>query len=151
MLDQQNDDVFFLESTVDIVSAYVAHNPVPAGELAKLISDIHSKLRTLTAGPPEAPSLAVTRKPAVSINRSIQPDHLVCLEDGKRFLSLKRHLQTSHGMTPEDYRAKWNLPPTYPMTAPDYSEKRSALAKEIGLGRNNLAQATPVPSKRKKK
>lgn len=151
MPNQQDDNIFYLEITVDIVSAYVLNNPVPAGELAKLISDIHSKLRTLAAAPSEAPSAAATRKPAVSINRSVQPDHLVCLEDGKKFLSLKRHLRASHGMSPEDYRSKWNLPPTYPMTAASYSEKRSVLAKEFGLGRSRPAPPAPAPSRRKKK
>lgn len=149
MIDKKENDIFYLDFTVDIVSAYVLNNPVPAGELPKLISGIHAKLRTLATAPSEAPSAAAARKPAVSINRSVQPDYLVCLEDGKKFRSLKRHLLTSHGMTPEDYRSKWNLPSTYPMTASDYSEKRSVLAKEFGLGRSRLAQ--PAPSRRKKK
>lgn len=149
----QDNSIAYLELTAEIVSAYVANNPVPAGELAKLISETLSTLTTLSSGEEEVAAPVFTRKPAVPINRSVDHDHLVCLEDGKKFKSLKRHLLASHSMTPEDYRSKWGLPSTYPMTAPAYSETRSALAKGFGLGRNRSIQQEPAaaPGKRGRK
>lgn len=116
-----------LNLTGRLVSAYVAHNPVPMNEVETLLRAVHHAFASLAAGEPED-------KPAVAIRASITPDYLVCLEDGKRLKTLKRYLRNRFGMTPEDYRAKWNLPSDYPMTAPTYSARRSALAKEFGLG-----------------
>ena len=116
--------------SADIVAAYVAHNSVPGGDLADLIHSVHAALSKLCAVTTVSEPLAL---PAVSIRRSITPAYLICLYDGKRFKSLRRHL-ASHGMTPDQYRQKWNLREDYPMVAPDYAATRSALAKKIGLG-----------------
>ena len=117
--------------SAELVAAYVSHNSVPSGDLAALISSVHATLTKLgvDAAAPEAEKLA----PAVAIKKSVTPGYIVCLEDGKRFKSLKRHL-ASHGMTADQYRVKWNLPDSYPMVAPEYAAKRSALAKSLGLG-----------------
>lgn len=117
--------------TAEVVSAYVSNNPVPANELPGLIDSVHSALRGLGMPTVEEP----TAEPAVNPKRSVKSDHIVCLECGKKFKSLKRHIGAEHGMTPEEYRAKYNLAPDYPMVAPEYAEKRSALAKSMGLGR----------------
>lgn len=122
----------FIDLTANIVSAYLSNNPTPAAEIPGLISQIHAALVRVSSGRSEAP--VEPAKPAVSIKKSISPDYIVCLEDGKRFKSLKRHLRTQYNMTPEQYRDKWGLPPDYPMVAPNYAERRSNLAKEIGLG-----------------
>jgi predicted transcriptional regulator len=122
----------YIELTAEIVSAYVSNNTVPAGELPGLINQVHSALTRVSAGNSEAPSEPL--KPAVPVKRSIHPDFIVCLEDGKKFKSLKRHLRTQYSMTPEQYREKWSLPPDYPMVAPNYAEARSQLAKQMGLG-----------------
>jgi len=118
--------------TSDIVAAHVSNNSVSVGDLAALISNVYSALANLGQSAPvaEAPP-----EPAVSIRASIKPDHIVCLEDGKKLKMLKRHLMTHYNMTPEQYRARWNLPADYPMVAPNYAEKRRELAKKIGLGR----------------
>ena len=122
-----------LSLTAMIVSSYVKHNIVVATELPALIADVHLAL-TLAAD--KGSELAEhVLKPSVSINKSVTADHIICLEDGKKFKSLRRHLRTDHGLTPEDYRAKWNLPRDYPMVAPNYAAFRSRLAKKIGLGR----------------
>ncbi len=122
----------FIDLTADIVSAYLSNNPTPASEIPGLISQIHAALMRVSSGRNEAP--LEPAKPAVSIKKSISPDYIVCLEDGKRFKSLKRHLRTQYNMTPEQYRDKWGLPPDYPMVAPNYAVARSQLAKEMGLG-----------------
>jgi predicted transcriptional regulator len=123
----------FIELTAEIVSAYVSNNSVSASELPGLINQVHSALARVSSGLGEgAPSEPL--KPAVSVKRSITPDHIVCLEDGKKFKSLKRHLRTQYNMTPEAYREKWDLPPDYPMVAPNYAAARSQLAKQMGLG-----------------
>ena len=123
----------FIELTADIVSAYVSNNSVPAGELPALIGDVHAALNRVIGGAaPAAPVEAP--KPAVAVKKSITPEYLVCLEDGKKFKSLKRHLRTQYNMSPEQYREKWNLPADYPMVAPSYAEARSQLAKKMGLG-----------------
>lgn len=141
---QDNNEVQ-LELTAEIVSAYVANNPVPAAELSGLIDNIHKTLTGLAAGVPEQPVEAPT--PAVPVKKSVTGDYLVCLEDGMKFKSLKRHLASQHGITPEEYRARWGLPADYPMTAPSYSSARSALAKEMGLGRKpaERPEAAPAP------
>ena len=123
----------FIELTAEIVSAYVSNNSVSASELPGLISQVHSALARVSSGHSEGtPSEPL--KPAVSVKRSITPDYIVCLEDGKKFKSLKRHLRTQYSMTPEAYREKWDLPPDYPMVAPNYAAARSQLAKQMGLG-----------------
>ncbi|QKD13590.1 MucR family transcriptional regulator [Mesorhizobium sp. NZP2077] len=120
------------ELTASIVSAYVSNNPVPANALPDLIASINDAVRKLAGEPVLLPAPALV--PAVNPKRSVFPDHIICLDDGKPFKSLKRHL-AALGMTADEYRAKWGLGPDYPMVAPNYSEKRSALAKASGLGR----------------
>jgi predicted transcriptional regulator len=122
----------YIQLTANIVSAYVSNNTVPSAEIPNLIGQIHSALLRVSGG--QAPTAAEPLKPAVPLKRSITSDYLVCLEDGKKFKSLKRHLRTQYGMTPEQYREKWGLPPDYPMVAPNYAAARSQLAKQMGLG-----------------
>jgi len=124
--------------TAEIVAAHVANNNVPIGEIGGLITKVHDALAGLGAAPAEEPE---TLKPAVSVRSSVKPDHIACLEDGKKFKMLKRHLQTDHGMTPAQYRARWNLPADYPMVAPNYAESRRDLAVKIGLGRKKTKPA----------
>jgi len=119
--------------SADIVSAYVGHNALSVTDLPKLISEVHNALRGLKTNGSAA--LPVELKPAVPVRKSIAPDFLICLEDGKKFKSLKRHLRTHYDLSPEQYREKWGLPADYPMVAPNYSETRSRLAKDNGLGR----------------
>jgi predicted transcriptional regulator len=122
----------FIDLTAKIVSAYLGHNPTPASEIPNLIGQVHAALLRVSTGRQEtSPEPA---KPAVSVKKSMTPDYLVCLEDGKRFKSLKRHLRTQYNMTPEQYRDKWSLPADYPMVAPNYAAARSQLAKQMGLG-----------------
>lgn len=135
-----------LELTAEIVSAYVANNPVPAADLAELIGSVHQSLLALADGP--APAEAEKPVPAVPIKKSVTPDYLICLEDGKKYKTLKRTLATTYGMSPEEYRAKWGLPKDYPMVAPNYAARRSDLAKRIGLGRK-LGQKVPAKRGRK--
>ena len=122
----------YIELTADIVSAYVSNNSVPAGDISALISQVHSALLRVSNGQGEV--VSETLKPAVAVKKSITPEYLICLEDGKKFKSLKRHLRTQYNMTPEHYREKWGLAPDYPMVAPKYAEARSQLAKQMGLG-----------------
>jgi predicted transcriptional regulator len=122
-----------IELASEIVAAFVSNNPLPKGELPSLILAVHTAIVRLTAGPESVPLQIEVKTPAVPIRRSITPDFLICLDDGKRFKSLRRHL-TGLGLTPEQYREKWNLPSDYPMVAPNYAAQRSALAKQIGLG-----------------
>jgi predicted transcriptional regulator len=122
-----------IELTADIVSAYVRNNPVPASALPELIASVAASLSGLVKG--AAPAQAAPQIPAVPIKKSVRPDYIISLEDGRKFKSLKRHLKSSYGMTPDEYRAKWNLPSDYPMVAPNYSKTRSDLAKSLGLGR----------------
>jgi predicted transcriptional regulator len=121
-----------IELTVNIVSAYVSNNSVPSADIPALIGQIHSALKRVSGGQAAAP--AEPLKPAVPVKRSINSDFLVCLEDGLKFKSLKRHLRTRYNMTPDQYREKWALPPDYPMVAPNYAAARSQLAKQMGLG-----------------
>ncbi len=120
-----------IELTAEIVAAYVRNNSVAANDLPNVISQVHTALGGTTMPVEE---ILEKQKPAVTVRRSIQNDHLVCLEDGQKFKSLKRHLMTHHGLTPEQYREKWELSADYPMVAPAYAEARSKLAKEMGLG-----------------
>jgi predicted transcriptional regulator len=122
----------FIELTAEIVSAYVSNNSVPAGDLPGLISQVHAALSRVSTGQVEQPSEPL--KPAVPVKRSVTNEYIVCLEDGKKFKSLKRHLRTQYNMTPEQYREKWGLAPDYPMVAPNYAAARSQLAKQMGLG-----------------
>jgi len=122
------------DGCVKIVSAYVSHNTVPIGNLAKLITDVQEALQALNG---TTPSAERTRPvPAVDLKKSVTNDYIICLEDGKRFKTLKRHLRVHYGMTPEEYRQKWGLAPTYPMVAQNYANRRSELAKLSGLGAN---------------
>ena len=118
--------------TSDIVAAHVSNNSVAVGDLGTLISNVYTALAGLKPAEPQAEPMP---EPAVSIRSSIKNDHIVCLEDGKKLKMLKRHLATRYNLTPEQYRARWNLPADYPMVAPAYAEKRRELAKKIGLGR----------------
>jgi predicted transcriptional regulator len=122
-----------VELTAGIVSAYVSKNAVMSGDLPGLIREIHSTLLRLQGNAPE-PVVAIELKPAVSIKKSITPDFIICLEDGRSFKSLKRHLRTSYNLSADEYRAKWGLPNDYPMVAPNYSAARSSLATSMGLG-----------------
>lgn len=122
-----------LEMTAQVVSAYVGNNPVSESQLPEVIRSVYISLNALdSAGAGEA---APEQKPAVPIKRSITPDYIVCLEDGKKLKMLKRHLRTTYNLTPDEYRAKWSLPTDYPMVAPNYAKQRSAFAKKIGLGK----------------
>ncbi|MFD1694878.1 MucR family transcriptional regulator [Roseibium aestuarii] len=121
-----------IDLTADIVSAYVSNNTVAANDLSALINEVYSALQNTANGTvePEPEPL----KPAVPVKKSVMPDYIICLEDGKKFKSLKRHLRTHYDMTPEEYREKWDLGPDYPMVAPNYAAARSELAKKMGLG-----------------
>lgn len=119
--------------TADIVAAHVSNNSVAVSDIPSLIENVHRALNGLSAG--EVAVEAELPEPAVSIRASIKPDYIVCLEDGKKLKMLKRHLMTHYNMTPDEYRARWNLPADYPMVAPNYAATRRELAKKIGLGR----------------
>jgi len=127
-----------IELTSQIVSAYLARNNVQTSDLPGLIASVHQSLKSL--GQPQAqPEPAADLKPAVPIKKSVHPDHIVCLEDGKKLKMLKRHLASSYGMTPDEYRKRWGLPDDYPMVAPNYAKQRSDLALKLGLGRRQEA------------
>ncbi|MFC0282824.1 MucR family transcriptional regulator [Camelimonas abortus] len=128
-----------IELTADIVAAYVANNQLDGVQLGDLIASVHASLTKLATGANEPE--AEPQQPAVPIKRSVTPDYIICLEDGKKFKSLKRHLRTSYNMTPEQYRAKWGLPSDYPMVAPNYAASRSALAKSMGIGQQRRRRA----------
>ncbi|MDR6755980.1 putative transcriptional regulator [Mycoplana sp. BE70] len=137
-----NGSNLLVELTADIVAAYVSNHVVPVSELSTLIADVHAALNNTSrpAAVVEEPVQAEKPKPPVPIRKSVQNDYIICLEDGQKFKSLKRHLMTHYGMTPEQYREKWDLPPDYPMVAPSYAEARSRLAKEMGLGQRRKAK-----------
>jgi predicted transcriptional regulator len=128
-----------IEMTADIVAAYVGANSVAATDLPSLIQSVHRALTGVAAGGEVAE--AAPREPAVPIKKSITPEYLVCLEDGRKFKSLKRHLRTKYNMSPEEYRSKWGLPKDYPMVAPSYAKARSDLAKQMGLGQGGRQAA----------
>ncbi|MEM6971536.1 MAG: MucR family transcriptional regulator [Pseudomonadota bacterium] len=136
MAEEQIDHTELLSLTSEIVAAHVSHNPLPSAELPGLIESVFATLSKLGA-PQSEPEVEL--KPAVSIKKSVTDDHIICLEDGKKLKMLKRHLKTAYDMTPEEYRAKWGLPPEYPMVAPSYAAKRQELAKKIGLGRKKAS------------
>ncbi len=132
----------FIELAADIVSAYVSNNSVPSADLPNLISEVHNALMRVGAGvAPEVPN--EPQKPAISVKKSVTPEYIICLEDGKRFKSLKRHLRTQYNISPDQYREKWGLAPDYPMVAPNYAEARSRLAKEMGLGQQRRRGRPP--------
>lgn len=122
----------YIELAADIVSAYVSNNSVALTDLPSLIGEVHQALIKVSSGAADQPAEAP--KPAIPVKKSITPDYIVCLEDGKKFKSLKRHLRTQYNMSPEEYREKWGLPADYPMVAPNYAQARSQLAKQMGLG-----------------
>lgn len=143
------DNAQILEMTADIVSAYLGNNNVQAAEVPGLISSIHAALAQVSSGAAE-PEPEV-KDPAVPVRKSITPDFLICLEDGRKFKSLKRHLRTKYNMSPEEYRAKWGLPKDYPMVAPNYAKARSELAKSMGLGQGGRKPARAGGAARAKK
>ncbi|MCB8821430.1 MucR family transcriptional regulator [Microvirga rosea] len=134
----------FVELAADIVSAYVSNNSVPAADLPLLLNSVHAALTKTAQGIVEEPQTALS--PAVPVKKSITPDFIICLEDGKKFKSLKRHLRTTYNMTPEQYRAKWELPRDYPMVAPNYAKARSELAKTMGLGQQRRKDEAEKPA-----
>jgi predicted transcriptional regulator len=138
-MDENTSALSYIELAADIVSAYVSNNSLPTSELPALLNVVHAALAATAKGPIQEPT--PTLVPAVPIKKSITPDYLVCLDDGKKFKSLKRHLRTTYDLTPEQYRAKWDLPRDYPMVAPSYSKARSELAKTLGLGQQRKAAA----------
>lgn len=137
-----DEDNGVIEMAADIVSAYVSNNTVSANDLPNLIKNIHDALKGVSTGATAEP--AAPQTPAVTVRKSITPDFLICLEDGRKFKSLKRHLQTKYDLTPDAYRAKWSLPKDYPMVAPNYAASRSALAKSMGLGQGGRQPAKAV-------
>ncbi|WP_353859434.1 MucR family transcriptional regulator [Azospirillum formosense] len=141
MSDQLRADVpdnELLRMTADIVSAYVSKNVLPAQQIPEVINTVYSSLTGLNTQPREVPSEPL--KPAVPIRKSVTPEYIVCLEDGKKLKMLKRHLRSTYNMSPDEYRARWSLPPDYPMVAPNYAAQRSEFAKRIGLGRSSGRQ-----------
>jgi predicted transcriptional regulator len=130
-------DEELLRMTADVVAAYVSNNALPTQQLAEIISTVYTSLRALDA---DSDIKSEPLKPAIAIRKSITPEYLICLEDGKKLKMLKRHLRSTYGMTPDDYRVKWGLPADYPMVAPNYAAQRSAFAKKIGLGRSTGRQ-----------
>src|SRR5215207_708343 len=134
-----------IELAADIVSAFVSNNSVPVTELPALIGSVHDALNQVAHGSTQQPA-EEPKAPAVPIKKSVQPDYIVCLDDGKRFKSLKRHLRTTYNLTPDQYRAKWGLAHDYPMVAPNYAAARSELAKQMGLGARRRKTPEPAPS-----
>ncbi len=133
-MDKQRD---LVDMAATIVSAFVSANHILPDELPGLIRTVHSALREVSGAPASGPELE--QEPAVAIKKSVTPDFIICLEDGKKFKSLKRHLRTRYNMTPDEYRSKWGLPHDYPMVAPNYAKERSTLAKRMGLGTGRKA------------
>jgi predicted transcriptional regulator len=132
----------YIELSADIVSAYVSNNSVTAADLPSLLASVYAALTKTSQGQQVEPKAELI--PAVPVKKSVTPDFIICLDDGKSFKSLKRHLRTTYDMTPEQYRAKWNLPADYPMVAPNYAKARSELAKTMGLGQQRRKGAAPV-------
>lgn len=139
------DKAQLVELTADIAAAYLSANTVPAADLPSLIQTIHQALAGVTSGAP-APA-SEPQKPAVTVKKSITPDYLISLEDGKKYKSLKRHLRTKYNMTPDDYRSKWGLPKDYPMVAPNYAAARSEMARSMGLGQGGRGRKKAAPAK----
>ena len=135
-----------LRMTTEVVAAYVSNNVLPATQISDVIGAVYTSLKALDGGIPEVK--AEPLKPAVPIKKSVNPDYLICLEDGKKLKMLKRHLRTTYNMTPEEYRAKWGLAPDYPMVAPNYAAQRSDFAKKIGLGRGTGRNSARAAAKK---
>jgi len=136
-----------LRMTTEVVAAYLAKTEVSADHIPEIIATVYASLRDLDVGVPEVK--AEPLKPAVSVRKSVMPDYIICLEDGKKLKMLKRHLRTMYNMSPDDYRAKWGLAPEYPMVAPNYAKQRSEFAKQIGLGRTSVNEGVkPVRRRR---
>jgi predicted transcriptional regulator len=135
-----------LRMAVEVVAAYVSKNPLPAGQIPEVIQTVYTSLASLEGGQPEVKAEAP--KPAVPVKRSVTPEHIICLEDGKKLKMLKRHLRTTYNMTPDEYRAKWGLAPDYPMVAPNYAAQRSDFAKKIGLGRKADPEEKVTPRRK---
>ena len=129
-----------LKFASEIVAAYVSNNPIPVAEIPAMIKSVHATLGGLTGGTSSEPATAL--KPAIAIKKSVTPEYIICLEDGKKLKMLKRYLRSRYDLTPEEYRAKWGLPADYPMVAPNYAAQRSEFAKKIGLGRTAPATKT---------
>ena len=136
-----------LRMTTEVAAAYFSNNTLPSLQLPEVIKTIHDSLTALRGGDGAAPAEPLT--PAVPIKKSVTPDYIVCLEDGRKLKMLKRHLRTAFNMTPEDYRRRWGLAADYPMVAPTYAAKRSALAKKIGLGRTDASEGRPAAASRR--
>jgi predicted transcriptional regulator len=145
---EENTVQMTLEKTTEIVAAFVSKNQTATSDLPALILAVHRALTGISTSTPEPEP---RKEPAVPIRRSITPDHLVCLEDGKTFKSLKRHLRTKYDMSPEEYRSKWGLPKDYPMVAPNYAAARSALAKNMGLGKGGRQAVAAAPAPKAKR
>ncbi len=135
-----------LRMTAEVVSAYVSNNTLATGQLADIIQAVYNSLRGLEGGISDP--VAEPLKPAVPIRKSVTPEYLICLEDGKKLKMLKRHLRSTYNLSPDEYRAKWSLPPDYPMVAPKYAEQRSEFAKKIGLGRGTGRNSAPNSAKK---
>ena len=129
-----------LEHSCAIVAAYLGHNPLPAVEIPAVLRSVHGTLLGLSGSAPA--EFGTSQKPAVPIKKSVTPDYIVCLEDGKKLKMLKRYLRGRYGLSPDAYRAKWGLPADYPLVAPNYAQQRSQFAKKIGLGRTSKRKAT---------
>jgi len=134
-MEQHSAEIDLVEHTTEIVSAYVGNNAIAASDVPNLIAQVYQALTATVAEQTEEEQEPL--KPAVSVRKSVTPDFIICLEDGKKFKSLKRHLRTHYDLTPEEYREKWGLPADYPMVAPNYAKARSELAKQMGLGRKS--------------
>ena len=141
-MSEPTDQVEAISLATDIVAAYVSNNKMTPEELPSLLEDVHAAVAALASG---QQLFSASREPAVPINKSVTPDYVICLEDGKKLKMLKRYLRTNYELSPEDYRRKWGLPPDYPMVAPNYAKRRSQFAKAIGLG----TSATKPAAKRK--
>lgn len=148
--EMSEDSSSYIELAAEIVAAYVSNNPVRSADLSELITTVHGALSG-AARNGGVPATAPDLRPAISVKKSITPDYIICLEDGKRFKSLKRHLRTAYSMTPEQYRLKWSLPSDYPMVAPSYAEARSNLAKSMGLGQKRPGKDGSANGRRSKK
>ncbi|OYW35637.1 MAG: transcriptional regulator [Azorhizobium sp. 12-66-6] len=147
--DNQNGSLYpaLADLSTEIICAYVSNNSVAASALPALIADVHAALVRLAGG--DAEPVVEPQKSAVPVKKSVTPDFIICLEDGLKFKSLKRHLRTKYDLTPEEYRAKWGLPADYPMVAPNYAAARSELAKQMGLGQQRAkAAAAAAPAKK---
>ena len=135
MTEQPMTNTNLIELSADIVCAYVSNNSLSPTEVTDFIQNVHASLSAIESG--RTKNFATDLKPAVSIKKSLTPEYIICLEDGKKFKSLKRHIRTHYDLSPEEYREKWGLPPSYPMVAPSYSRVRSKLARENGLGKKD--------------